>query len=259
LGTYQLLKRDHQTARLPGGPDERARVRGLTIVVVTFLLATAVTAQLKASLVPASNRVARDQQLVNSAQALEQDNTNLRGQLHALQDQIQGDNQRLAQTSQQAQEAQLAARDQKEKAGLTKVSGPGISVDLANGNDPHVTGDSQRDWLVKYLDIQDVVNLLWSANAEAISVNGQRVVNTSSLYVAGTDVLLNGVHLASPYHFEAIGDGNHFNDFLSDPNNLSELKTRSDIYQLKLHWQTERDITLPAFDGAFIVRYAVAG
>jgi uncharacterized protein YlxW (UPF0749 family) len=254
-----LLRLDDLRAWLRGGPNERERFRGLTVVVVTFLLATAVTAQLKASLVPASNRVARDQQLVNSARALEQDNTNLRGQLQALQDQIQRDNQRLAQTSQQAAEAQLAARDQKEKAGLTKVSGPGISVDLANGNDPHVTGDSRRDWLVKYLDLQDVVNLLWSAGAEAISVNGQRVVNTSSFYVAGTDVLLNGVHLASPYRFDAIGDGNRLNAFLSDANNLSELKTRSEIYQLKLHWQRERDMTLPAFDGAFIVRYAVAG
>jgi uncharacterized protein YlxW (UPF0749 family) len=254
-----LLKRDDLGSGLPAGPGERERVRGLTVIVVTFLLATAVTAQLKGSLVPASNRVARDQQLVNSAKALEQDNTNLRGQLRALQDQIQRDNQRLALTSQQAADAQLAARDQKEKAGLTKVSGPGISVDLANGNDPHVTGDNRRDWLVKYLDIQDVVNLLWSANAEAISVNGQRVVNTSSFYVAGTDVLLNGVHLASPYHFEAIGNGNRFNDSLSNPSNLSELKNRGDIYQLKLRWQTERSMTLPAFDGAFIVRYAVAG
>ena len=113
--------------------------------------------------------------------------------------------------------------------------------------------------MVKYLDIQDVVNLLWSANAEAVSVNGQRVVNTSSFYITGADVLLNGVHLASPYRFEAIGDGNRLNAFLSDANNLSELKTRSEIYQLKFHWQRERDMTLPAFDGAFIVRYAVAG
>ena len=228
-------------------------------MLVTFLLAAAVTAQLKASLVPASNRVARDQQLVNSAQALEQDNINLRGQLQAIEDAIKRDNDRLAQTSQQAQQAQMAARDLKEKAGLTKVSGPGISIDLGNGNDPHVTGDNRRDWLVKYLDIQDVVNLLWSANAEAVGVNGQRVVTTSSFYVAGTDVLLNEVHLTSPYHLEAIGDGNHFNDMLSDANNLSELKTRSDVYQLKFHWQTERDLTLPAFDGAFIVRYALAG
>jgi uncharacterized protein YlxW (UPF0749 family) len=242
-----------------GEIDNRARTRGVTIVVVTFLLSTAVTAQIKASLVPASNRVARDQQLVRSAQALEQDNGNLRRQLQVIQDQVKRDNERLAQTSQQALAAQLAARDLKERAGMTRVNGPGVSVDLANGNDPHVASDNRRDWLVKYLDLQDVVNLLWSANAEAVSVNDQRVVATTSFFTAGTDVLLNGVHLASPYHIEAIGDGGHFNDVFSSPDNLAELKSRKDIYQLKLHWQSERSLTLPAYDGAFILRYAVAG
>jgi uncharacterized protein YlxW (UPF0749 family) len=247
----------------PAGPvritEDTRRVRVLTIVVVTVLLAAAVTAQLKASLVPSSNRVARDQQLVNSARTLESDNVDLRAQLRSIQDQIKRDNERLAQTSESAMQAQLAARDQKERAGMTKVSGPGISIELGNGNDPHIPGDNRRDWLVKYLDIQDVVNQLWSANAEAVSVNGQRVVTTSSFYVAGADVLLNGVHLTAPYRIEAIGDGGRLNDALSNSNNLAELKSRSDLYQLKLKWQTERNLTLPAYDGAFTVRSAVAG
>jgi uncharacterized protein YlxW (UPF0749 family) len=250
-----LRRADDELADDTGNP---ARTRGLTIVLVTFLLSAAVTAQIKASLLPASNRVARDEQLVSSARSLEQDNSNLRGQLKAIQDKIKRDNERLAQTSQQALAAELAARDVKERAGMTRVSGPGSSVDLANGNDPHVANASRRDWLVKYLDLQDVVNLLWSANAEAVSVNGQRVVATTSFFTAGTDVLLNGVHLASPYHIEAIGDGSHFNDVFSSPDTLAELKSRKEIYQLKLHWQSERSLSLPAYDGAFIVRYAVA-
>jgi uncharacterized protein YlxW (UPF0749 family) len=247
----------------PAGPmtlgEDTRRVRGLTIVFVTVLLAAAVTAQLKASLVPNSNRVARDQQLVTSARTLEADNVSLRAQLQSIQDQIKRDNERLAKTSQEAMQAQLSTRDQKERAGMTKVSGPGISVELGNGNDPHVPSDNRRDWLVKYLDIQDVVNQLWSANAEAISVNGQRVVTTSSFYVAGSDVLLNGVHLTAPYRIEAIGDGGHLNEVLSNAGNLAELKSRSDLYQLKLRWQTEHNLTLPAYDGAFTVRSAVAG
>jgi uncharacterized protein YlxW (UPF0749 family) len=247
----------------PAGPltlgEETRRVRGLTIVFVTFLLAAAVTAQLRASPVTGSNRVARDQQLVDSARALEADNVGLRRQLKSIQDQIKRDNDRLALTSQVAMQAQLAARDQKERAGMTRVSGPGISVELGNGNDPHVPGDNRRDWLVKYVDIQDVVNQLWSANAEAVSVNGQRVVSTSSFYVAGSDLLLNGVHLTAPYRIEAIGDGGHLNEVLSNVNNLAELKSRSDLYQLKLKWQTERNLSLPAYDGAFTVRSAVAG
>lgn len=247
----------------PAGPvtitEDTRRVRGLTIVFVTLLLAAAVTAQVKAALVPGSNRVARDQQLVTSARALEADNVSLRAQLLSIEDQIKRDNDRLAQTSQAAMQAQLAARDQKERAGMTRVSGPGISVELGNGYDPHVPGDNRRDWLVKYLDIQDVVNQLWSANAEAVSVNGQRVVTTSSFYVAGTDVLLNGVHLTAPYRIEAIGDAGHLNEVLSNSSNLAELKSRSDIYQLKLKWQSERALTLPAYDGAFTVRSALAG
>jgi uncharacterized protein YlxW (UPF0749 family) len=253
------MLRDNDPAGPVGLGEDTRRVRGLTIVFVTLVLAAAVTAQLKASLVPGSNRVARDQQLVNSARALEADNAKLRGQLQSIEDQIKRDNDRLAQTSQAAMQAQLAARDQKERAGMTKVSGPGISVELGNGNDPHTPGDNRRDWLVKYLDIQDVVNELWAGNAEAISVNGQRVVTTSSFYVAGADLLLNGVHLTAPYRIEAIGDGGHLNEVLSNSNNLAELKSRGDLYQLKLKWQTERNLTLPAYDGAFTVRSAVAG
>src|SRR3982074_2244312 len=253
------MLRDNDPAGPVGLGEDTRRVRGLTIVFVTLVLAAAVTAQLKASLVPGSNRVARDQQLVNSARALEADNAKLRGQLQSIEDQIKRDNDRLAQTSQAAMQAQLAARDQKERAGMTKVSGPGISVELGNGNDPHTPGDNRRDWLVKSLDIQDVVNELWAGNAEAISVNGQRVVTTSSFYVAGADLLLNGVHLTAPYRIEAIGDSGHLNQVLANSNNLAVLKGRGDLYQLKLKWQTERNLTLPAYDGAFTVRSAVAG
>jgi uncharacterized protein YlxW (UPF0749 family) len=239
--------------------SERDRARGITILVVTFVLAAAVTAQLKSSLVPASDRVARDQQLVDSAQQLERDNQGLRDQIRSLEDQIKAVNDRLAGTSTQAQQIKQRAVDEKDRAGLTSASGPGISVELANGSDPHIPGDNKRDWQVKYLDIQDLVNLLWSSGAEGVSVNDQRVVANSSFYVAGTDLLLNGVHLSAPYHVKAIGDSSAFNQALSDSNNLPELKNRSELYQLKLTWQTQRDVRLNAYDGAVSARYAVAG
>jgi uncharacterized protein YlxW (UPF0749 family) len=132
-------------------------------------------------------------------------------------------------------------------------------VRLAHGNDPHVPGDTKRDWQVKYVDIQDVVNLMWSAGAEAVSVNRQRVVPSSSFYVAGSDLLLNGVHLTAPYEVDGIGDGSRFNTMLSDPGSLSDLKNRGELYQLKLTWRTERNLKLPAYDGALVVRYASGG
>jgi uncharacterized protein YlxW (UPF0749 family) len=239
--------------------SNESRLRLATVVLVTFLMATAVTAQIKAQLVPASNQVARNQALIKSVQALEEDNANLRSQLSSISDQIAADSARLAQTSTQAQQAAAQVRVQRELAGMTRAGGPGVVVDLASGKDPHNPGDRRRSWQVGYVDIQDVVSLLWGAGAEAISVNRQRVVPASSFYVAGTDVLLNGVHLSSPYQIEAIGDDAHFNNALAPEDALSDLKNRSQLYQLKLTWHSERSLDLPAYDGAFVVRHALAG
>ena len=236
-----------------------AHPRVATIVVVTFLLAVAVTAQVKASVIPSSNQVAREQALVRSAQALERDNEALRTQLAALNHQVGDLNGELARKSTQAAAAQDALKSEKDRTGLTPVSGPGIAIQLADGNDPKVQGDTRRDWAVKYIDIQDVVNLLWSAGAEAVSVNRQRVVPNSSFFVAGSDLLLNGVHLTAPYEVDGVGDSSRFNSTLSTTDNLPDLKSRSELYQLKLTWQTQRNLQLPAYDGALVARYAVAG
>ncbi|GAC1334646.1 MAG: hypothetical protein NVSMB17_16580 [Candidatus Dormibacteria bacterium] len=236
---------------------ERARVA--TIVVVTFIMAAAVTAQLKSSIVPNSNPVAREQALVKSAQALDADNQALRSQLGTLNRQVRDLNSQLGGRSSQARSAADALKAEKDRIGLTAATGPGIVVQLGNGNDPHVQGDTKRDWEVKYVDIQDVVSLLWAAGAEAVSVNRQRVVPGSSFYVAGADLLLNGVHLTAPYTVEAMGDGSRFNGTLDNPDTLQDLKNRRDLYQLKLSWRTQRSLQLPAYDGPIVVRYASAG
>lgn len=240
---------------LPG--DNVTRL--VTVLAITFLLTAAVTAQIKAQVITPSNQVARNQELVNSVQALERDNSGLRAQIGQITGSVGSLSARLAQRSDAARAVEAQINQERQLAGATRAEGPGISVDLAAGRDPKNPGDTRQQWQVGYVDLQDVVNLLWSAGAEAIAVNRQRVVPSSSFYVAGQDVLLNGVHLSGPYHLEAIGDTARFNQVLGDDNNLADLKSRSELYSLKLAWQGERDLRLAAFDGAFVVRYAVAG
>ena len=53
-----------------------------------------------------------------------------------------------------------------------------------------------------------VVNALWAAGAEAISVNGQRIGPDTFVRTAGSAILVNVTPVSSPYEVTAIGDSN---------------------------------------------------
>ncbi len=94
--------------------------------------------------------------------------------------------------------------------GLTEVTGKGVVVTLADNTetkskDLDVDIDI-RNSLIHAEDIVNIINELNNAGAEAISVNGQRVVSTTSIPCAGTVVTINGVKLSSPFKISAIGN-----------------------------------------------------
>ena len=90
-------------------------------------------------------------------------------------------------------------------AGRTDVEGPGVAVILEDSLQSNVTGD-EADYLIHDNDLLSVVNELRSAGAEAISLNGERILATSEVRCTGAVVTVNGRRYASPYVLFAIGD-----------------------------------------------------
>ena len=96
------------------------------------------------------------------------------------------------------------------EAGLDPVHGPGLVVTLtdaqrdANGRFPRDA--SPDDLVVHQQDIQAVLNALWSAGAEAIQMQDQRIIATSAPRCVGNTLLLNGRTYSPPYTITAIGD-----------------------------------------------------
>lgn len=95
-------------------------------------------------------------------------------------------------------------------AGLAAVHGPGLVVTLddaqrdAEGRFP---GDASADDLVVHQqDIEAVLNAMWSAGAEAIQMQDQRIIATSVPLCVGNTLLLNGRTYSPPYAVTAIGD-----------------------------------------------------
>lgn len=83
------------------------------------------------------------------------------------------------------------------QAGSAPVTGTGIIVTVTDGNS---TGGEVQD-----SDLRALVNALWVAGAKAISVNGQRLGNRSSLRNSGSVIRVNGTSLSSPYVVTAVG------------------------------------------------------
>lgn len=95
--------------------------------------------------------------------------------------------------------------------GLTDVEGEGVIISLKDNNT--VTADSlaSTDDITYYLvhdsDLRNLVNELENSGAEAISINDERIVSTTSITCEGTVININGNKVSSPFTIEAIGPG----------------------------------------------------
>jgi uncharacterized protein YlxW (UPF0749 family) len=91
-------------------------------------------------------------------------------------------------------------------AGLTAVEGPGVAVALTDSSlNESPTGDL-NDLVIHEQNLQAVINALWAGGADAMSVNGQRVLGTTAIRCVGNTLLLHGRVYSPPYEVHAIGD-----------------------------------------------------
>ena len=88
-------------------------------------------------------------------------------------------------------------------AGLTSITGPGVDIGL---DDAQKKSDALPAFIVHDIYINELLNVLRSAGAEAISVNGERVVSMSESLCLGPSIRINNTRLFPPYHIYAIGD-----------------------------------------------------
>ena len=135
--------------------------------------------------------------------------------------------------------------------GLTEVTGAGVIIKLSDSKLDASTALDPSLLVVHDLDVYYVINELKNAGAEAISVNGQRVVPTSAIECGGNIITINGEKIGSPFEIKAIGL----------PENLANLnrtggyleKMRSDTVGADL--KKSNNITIPKYSGIINYKY----
>ncbi len=137
-------------------------------------------------------------------------------------------------------------QEAKQFAGLTPIEGPGIVVTLRDFTNATADVPDQAA-TIHDTDVLRVVNELWIAGAEAISVNNQRVIGSTGFRCVGPVLQVNGVPLASPITIRAVGDGDTLLGALNIPGGIiTELRETS---PKMVSMEPAKKLSIPAFSG----------
>lgn len=138
-------------------------------------------------------------------------------------------------------------------AGFTALEGPGVVVEMRDTPRPIQPGEDPNKTILHYTDIHGVINDLWAAGAEAIAVNGERIISRTGINCVGTTILCNTKRMAPPYTVVAIGDPTRLLAHLERPDGPAEI-LRAFGFPLRL---TAADrVTVPAYRG--ITQFSIA-
>ncbi|MBR6756377.1 MAG: DUF881 domain-containing protein [Peptococcaceae bacterium] len=139
-------------------------------------------------------------------------------------------------------------------AGLTPLVGPGIIIsldDYAAGLAAAPNEDANR-FIIHYDKLLNIVNDLRSANAEAISINGQRIIASSEIRCVGNVILVNTTRLAPPFLISAIGDPAAFEAAINSSVSYETLRVAGFPVSYQLFADTAPTlVTIPAYTGSF--------
>lgn len=120
--------------------------------------------------------------------------------------------------------------------GSTRVEGPGLIITITE-NDQNYFG---------YQDIVDIVNELWNAGAEAVSVNGFRVSHNTAFLPAEeySSIMLKDRKLSPPYEIIVIGEPTSLEKGIAILNGIVD-DLRS-LYKIPVEINQVEKISIPA-------------
>jgi len=145
-----------------------------------------------------------------------------------------------------------AIRDQIEDikifSGLEDLKGQGVIVIINDGERELNDFEDPNNVLVHNMDVQNVIDDLRYAGAEAISVNGQRFVfGKTKIQCTGPTIRINNEVFAQPFIIKAIGDKHHLESAVNAPGSFGQILRQYGVF---LEVYTSVNLEIPAYTGS---------
>lgn len=193
--------------------------------------------------------------LLDAASSLQNEQNALKAQLADLRAELDRIQANASTQSGAAKDLQARIDSLKAVAGLNERSGDGVEVILDDARGAAAAKDIEKS-ICHNTDLTDIVNQAWRGGAEAIAVNDERIVGSSSIYCVGSTIMVNGTLMSPPFRVVVIGPQNELLATYDDPTQLRDIKQRRDVYGLGFRVSRASGLRVPPYRGALNVRYA---
>jgi len=137
-------------------------------------------------------------------------------------------------------------------AGLEKVSGPGIIITMNDSKKEVEIGDNPELYIIHDIDVLEVINELRAAGAEAISINGERILGTTNIECGGPIIIIDGKRHATPFIIRAIGDPKVLEASILAPNSYIDLMEYTGI---EIDVQKVENIVMDGYKSPLKLKY----
>lgn len=215
-------------------PDALRVITAVVCLLAGFIFAVAYQSTRQSA--PANSLVQKS--LLAKVRAGQAEDARLAGEANRLNGQVQAAQQQATGAGPSGEQLTRA----EELTGTIAVHGPGLAVTM---NNPPAGGGSNARSLID-LDLRSVVNALWLAGAEAITINDIRLTPTTAVRFAGHSILVDFQPLTAPYTIRAIGDPDSMVTRFTVSDVASKYRTLASAYGLEFTLTKSDRLQLPA-------------
>lgn len=199
------------------------------------------------------------------------DNSDLKDELLSLQGRYKGLYKELEQKEKKLEQVRLNAAASNETdtqneaeiknnqilLGLTEVSGQGIIITLDENRE--VNPDEVLNisgYLVHEEDLLYIVNELFNSGADAVAINDQRIVNTTSIICDGNIIRINEQMVGVPITIKAVGFPERMEYALSRPGGYLQKMANDGVV---VFTERSESVTVPKYEGVYSYEYLTRG
>ncbi len=186
------------------------------------------------------------QDAYNEKLKLESQINNLLDEYKTMNSKLQGYDKDINSTKTVTEDLKKEIEKNKISLGYTAVTGEGIRFSVSDASENFNNTSSDRTYVVHDFDLMNILNDLKNAGAEAVSINGQRILSTTSIFCSGVFIEINAAEFPMPFTFEAVGNKEALQSYMeNDENYLKQIR-----YLRNIHWNIEAvdKLTIPAYN-----------